>query len=71
MSNLVRMNLEISPELLATLENLADTSGSTLSGVFRKAIALMLVVNEAKVQGQAVGIINKRSKRLVREIVGI
>lgn len=71
MFNTVHMNLEVSPELFETLENIANTSGNTMSSVFRKAIALMVIANDAKVRGQAIGIINKKNKRLVREIVGI
>jgi hypothetical protein len=71
MSDTVHMDLEVSPELFETLESLANTSGNTLSSVFRKAIALMVIANDAKVRGQTFGIINKRNKRLVREIVGI
>lgn len=71
MPDTVHMNLEVSPELYEILKNLANTSGSTMSGVFRKAIALMVIAADAKRNGQAIGVLNKKNKRLVREIVGI
>lgn len=71
MSDMIRMNLEISPELFETLETLADRSGTTLSVVFRKAIELIRIAADAKRHGQAVGVVDRKSKRLVREIVGV
>ena len=67
----VRLSLNVSPQLNDTLEALANTTHTTKSDVLRKAIALMQVAVEAKDNGQAVGIVDKLHKRLVREIVGV
>lgn len=67
----IRLSLDVSPELYETIEGLAKDSHTTKSGVLRKAIELIRVANEAKHRGQLVGIVDKKNKRLVREIVGV
>ena len=66
----VRLSLDISAELNALLERLADTTGGTKSDVLRKAIALMEVAIEAKRQGKKFGIAEK-DQQLATEIIGI
>jgi predicted transcriptional regulator len=66
----VRLSLDVSPEAYETLEQLATKIGGTKSDVLRKAMALMVVVVEAKLQGKKFGIAEK-DQPLATEIVGI
>ncbi len=66
----VRLSLDISPELNALLELLADKTGGTKSDVLRKAISLMEVAVEAKRQGKKFGIAEK-DQQLSTEIIGL
>jgi predicted transcriptional regulator len=66
----VRLNFVVSSEINETLEELANKTGGTKTEVFRRAIALMEVIVDAKEQGKKVGIADK-DRNLVTEIVGI
>ena len=66
----VRLSLDISPEMYALLEQLAEKTGGTKSDVLRKAIALMEVVVDAKRQGRKFGIAEK-DQPLATEIIGL
>ncbi len=66
----VRLNFVVTPEINQTLEKLADKTGGTKTEVFRRAIALMEVVVEAKQEGKKVGIAEK-DQPFVAEIIGI
>jgi predicted transcriptional regulator len=66
----IRLSLDVSPEAYETLEQLATKIGGTKSDVLRKAMALMVVVVEAKLQGKKLGIAEK-DQPLATEIVGI
>ncbi|NJK74023.1 MAG: DNA-binding protein [Oscillatoriales cyanobacterium RU_3_3] len=66
----VRLNFVVSSEINETLEELANKTGGTKTEVFRRAIALMEVIVDAKEQGKKVGITDK-DRNLVTEIVGI
>lgn len=66
----IKLSLEVSPELNATLENLVvQGSGSSKSEVLRKAIALMQVAVDARQQGKRVGIA-EQDQPLATEFVG-
>jgi hypothetical protein len=67
-----RYLMELSPELLALLNQLASRPGESASieDVMKKAIALFDVATQAKGQGQKIAILDKDDK-LVREIIGI
>jgi predicted DNA-binding protein len=67
----IRLSLDVSPELFATIDGLAKSTHSTKAAVLRKAIELIRIATEAKHHGQAMGIVDKKNKRLVREIVGV
>lgn len=67
----IRLSLDVSPEVFETIEDLAKTSHTTKSAVLRKAIELIRIASDAKRHGQAVGIVDRKNKRLVREIVGV
>jgi predicted transcriptional regulator len=55
----VRLSLDLSPQVNATLEGLAEKLGGTKSDVLRKAIALMEVAVDARERGQQLGIANR------------
>jgi predicted transcriptional regulator len=66
----VRLSLEISPALNATLDELAGRTHATKSEILRKAIALMEVAVDAKASGRKFGVAND-GQELATEIVGI
>jgi predicted transcriptional regulator len=66
----VRLSLDISPELNALLDQLAEQTGSTKSELLRKAISLLEVAVEAKRQGKKFGIA-ERDQQLATEIIGL
>lgn len=68
--NRVRLNLVITKQLDDMLEKLADENGSNKSEILRKALALFEVANEAKEQGNRLGIVSK-DRQLITEIVGL
>ncbi len=70
-NNKVKLSVEVSQELDATLEQLAKDVHGTKSDVLRKGIALLQVAVEAKKQGQKFGVADSTGKHLEREIVGI
>lgn len=67
----IRLSLDVSPEIFETIEGLAKDSHTTKSAVLRKAIELIRIAADAKRRGQAVGVVDRKSKRLVREILGV
>jgi predicted transcriptional regulator len=66
----VRLNLQVSPELNRTLEEIADLAGTTRTDVIRQALALMKVAHRATRDGKHVGIVDDPQK-LDTEIVGL
>lgn len=66
----VRLNFVVSPEINQTLEELAQKTGGTKTEVFRRAIALMELIVDAKQQGKKVGITHK-DQSLDTEIISI
>lgn len=66
----VRVNLQISPELNAVIQNISDDSGVNRTDVIRQALALMKVAHDAKKKGKHIGISSDAS-RLDTEIVGL
>lgn len=70
-SKAVRLSLELSPELNATLEDLAARTGNgTKADVLRKAIAVLEIAIRAKEQGRRFGIAQP-DQELATEIIGI
>ncbi|NMG07505.1 hypothetical protein [Brasilonema sp. UFV-L1] len=53
---MVRFNLDLSPELNQVLEELAKKTGGTKSDVLRQAITLMQILVTAKEQTQKLGL---------------
>lgn len=66
----VRVSLDVSPEMNAKLQEMADAIGGTRSDVLRKSIALMDVAIAARQQGKKFGIAEK-DQPLATEIIGI
>ncbi|WP_407524713.1 ribbon-helix-helix domain-containing protein [Methylobacterium oryzisoli] len=66
----VRLNLQISPDLNQMIEQIADETGTNRSAVIRQALALMKVAHEAKVKGKHIGLVTDPDK-LDTEIVGL
>ena len=66
----VRLNLQVSSELNAMLEEMADSSGSTKTDVIRQALALMKVAHNGKKSGKHLGLVMDPDK-LDTEIVGL
>jgi hypothetical protein len=69
-NNRVRLNLVITKQLDDMLEKLADENGTNKSEILRKALALFEVANEAKEQGNRLGVVSK-DRQLLTEIVGL
>lgn len=70
MESKTRLNLEVSSEVYADLQQIATEGQTTMTNVVRIAIALCKVCHEAKRNGQHVGVVSDASK-LDREIVGL
>jgi predicted transcriptional regulator len=70
MAEKVRLNLQVSSELNSTLEEIADSSGTTKTDVIRQALALMKVAHSAKQNGKHLGLVTDADK-LDTEIVGL
>jgi hypothetical protein len=68
--NRVRLNLVITKQLDDMLEKMATENGTNKSEILRKALALFEVANEAKEQGNRLGVVSK-DRQLLTEIVGL
>lgn len=66
----VRLTLELSPELNASLENIAERTCSSKSDILRKAIALIEVAVRAKEEGRRFGVAQP-GQELATEVVGL
>lgn len=64
-----RLNLEVSPEMYAEIQQFAADGHTTLANVFRVAFSLYKVCHQAKKDGHHVGVA-RDSKRLDLEFVG-
>lgn len=65
----VRLSLDLSPQTNSLLERVVSDQGTTKSDVMRKAIALVIVAEDARREGRSLGVIDA-NKQLVAEIVG-
>lgn len=66
----VRLNLQVSEQLNADLEEMADSTGSNRTEVIRQALALMKIAHKARTEGRHLGLVSDPSK-LDTELVGI
>lgn len=70
MDQKTRLNLEVSPELYADLQQIANEGRTSMTNVFRVAFALYKACHKAKMEGQHIGIVSDPAK-LDREFVGL
>jgi len=70
MAEKVRLNLQVSSELNAALDEIAEDSGSNKTDVIRQALALMKVAHAAKRNGKHLGLVADADK-LDTEIIGL
>ncbi|MEH2339643.1 DNA-binding protein [Nostoc sp.] len=66
----IQINLDFSPELYETLNNLAQHMNGDNAEVFLKAIALLEVAVEAKQKGRHIWIVDD-NQNIETEIIGI
>ncbi|MEA5565313.1 DNA-binding protein [Anabaena sp. UHCC 0399] len=66
----IQINLDLSPELYETINNLVQQINGDNTEVFLKAIALLEVVVEAKLKGKHLWITDDK-QNLETEIIGI
>jgi len=66
----IRFTIELSGAANRTLEHLAEASGGNKSEVLRKAITLLMVVDEAKKEKNHLAVVNKNN-RVVHTIIGL
>ena len=67
---MIRLDLTMSPEAHDKLQALATQSGCSVTGVFRRAIALLDLAHEARQQNKVVAILNQDCS-IDSEIVGM
>jgi hypothetical protein len=65
-----RVNLLISDETDEKLTQLSQETGATRTDIMRRALTLILLLHEAKKNGEYLGFVSDR-KKLDREIVGL
>jgi hypothetical protein len=70
MTEKVRINLQVSPELNDMIEGIAEESYATKTDVIRQALALVKIAHDAKKSGKHIGLVTDSSK-LDTEIVGL
>ncbi|HVZ68430.1 MAG TPA: ribbon-helix-helix protein, CopG family [Rhizomicrobium sp.] len=66
----VRLSLDVSADVNAALEKMADQLATSKSEILRKAIALMQVASEAKSRHQKLGVMDA-DRNVLTEIVGV
>ena len=66
----VRYSVQLAPDLAKQLQELAASTGTTLTDIMGQAIALMFAAHDAKEQGRHVGIASD-PERLDTEFVGL
>jgi hypothetical protein len=70
MSNMVRMSLNISPQMAEKLEKMSEESHSSKSDVLRKALILMDIALDSQKEGLQIAIVDKDGKK-VSGILGL
>jgi metal-responsive CopG/Arc/MetJ family transcriptional regulator len=68
---MTRLNLNISEELKAQIDQAADATVQTQSELVRKAILLYLAANEGVRKGKKLGLVNPETNVLETQIVGL
>ncbi len=70
MAEKVRLNLQLSPEMFQTLEQIAEDTGGNRGSVIQQALSLMKVAHDAKRRNLHIGLV-KDASNLDTEIVGL
>jgi metal-responsive CopG/Arc/MetJ family transcriptional regulator len=69
-ANKVRLNLQVSQQLNAELDEMAESTGSSRTEVIRQALALMKIAHQARREGRHIGLVSDPSN-LETELVGV
>lgn len=67
----VKYNVGLSDQLNAEIDAVVERTQNTKADVIRKALSLYLVAQEGKAKGLSVGLVDKNTKELKTEIVGL
>lgn len=67
----VKFNVALSDELNAEIDEVVQKTQNTKSEVLRKALQLYLAAQRGKAEGLSVGLVDKSTKQLKTEIVGL
>ena len=67
----VRFNMALSDQLNAEIDDVVAKTENTKSEVLRKALQLYLAAQRGKSEGLSVGLVDKNTKQLKTEIVGL
>lgn len=70
MSQVVRMSLNMSPELNEKLEEMSNGAHATKTDILKKAIFLMYIAMDSKKKGNQVAIVDSKGRK-VSEILGV
>lgn len=68
---MIRLNLNITDELKAQLDQAAETSVQTQSEIVRKAIHLYLAASDGVRRGKKLGLVDPETGALETQIVGL
>jgi predicted transcriptional regulator len=66
----VQLNLRLSADVNEALESIANDAETDRTDVVRRALALLMVTHQAKLEGRHLGVVDDASK-LDTEIVGV
>lgn len=67
--NRKRLNLDLTPEAYALLQELARTSGTSMAEVLRTGLALYGIAQDERKKGRSLGIVN--GSAVIKEIVPV
>lgn len=67
----VKYNIGLSDQLNAELDQVVERTSNTKAEVIRKALSLYLAAQQGKEQGLSLGLVDKHTKELKTEIVGL
>lgn len=67
----VKFNVALSDELNSEIDAVVERTQNTKSEVLRKALSLYLAAQQGKQNGLSVGLIDKNTKELKTEIIGL
>lgn len=70
MSQVVRMSLNMSPELSEMLEVMSSKAHATKTDIVKKAIFLMKIAMDSKEKGNQVAVVDKKGHK-ISEILGV